>query len=68
MGALEAVGQVARLISTILEGIAVEQRQATAMAVFWILWPVLKLNPEVANHEKEILAAMERIGKADVVK
>ncbi len=63
MGPFEAIGQICALVRVILEGIPVEQRRATAIALFWAFWPLWKLNPEVAAHEKEILAAMEAIGK-----
>lgn len=45
-----------RLACLILEGVPVEARRATAMAWFWGTWPLLKLNPEIAKREAEILA------------
>lgn len=45
-----------RLACLLLEGVAIEQRQATARAWFYGTWQFLKLNPEIAKHEAEILA------------
>lgn len=40
LGILE---QVLKLVNTLIEGIPAEQRRATAIAWFWLWWPVAKL-------------------------
>lgn len=52
-----------RLSILILEGIPAEQRQAQAIAWFWLWWPVLKLGLS-DSQERQILAVMEKIGRA----
>lgn len=53
-GAIEAV---CRLVTTILEGIPVEQRRATALSWFWMWWPVTKrfLNKEQQEQIERIM-------------
>lgn len=44
METILAIGYIAKLIDTILEGIPKEQRQVTAIALFWTFWPLTKIN------------------------
>jgi len=45
-----------RLAILLIEGVPPELRRATATAWFWGTWWMWKLNPDIAAHEKEILA------------
>ena len=55
-----ALGYIAKLIDTILEGIPKEQRQITALSMFWSFWPLTKMSipPEQAAIIEE---AMKKI-------
>lgn len=57
MEILIAAGYIAKLIDTILLGIPLEQRQVTALSMFWIFWPTMKLSlpPDQAAAFEEVM-------------
>lgn len=60
METLIAVGYIAKLIDTILDGIPKEQRQVTAISLFWTFWPLTKISIP-ADQAAIIEEAMKKI-------
>ena len=50
-----------RLICLLIEGVPIEQRRATAVAWFWMWWPLVKGAIKNKDHQAQIESLMNSV-------